>query len=191
MALPSPPDVTALLIDWGKGDEHALAQLLPLVQQELRRIARKHMAGERRDHTLQATALVNEAFVRLVDINRIQWQNRAHFLAMSGRLMRRILVDHARAKQYQKRGGGAQKVTLDDAMVVEGDRPDLVALDEALTALAVTDARKAQVVEMRFFAGLSVEETAEALHVSVDTVMRDWKLAKAWLVRELTGRSPS
>src|SRR5947199_9736328 len=143
----SPPDVTALLIDWGKGDERAFEQLVPLVQQELRRIARRHMAGERPDHTLQATALVNEAYMRLVDITRIQWQNRAHFLAMSGRLMRRILVDHARAKHYQKRGAGAQRVTLDDAMALEGDRPDLIALDEALTALAATDARKAQVVE--------------------------------------------
>ena len=144
------------------------------------------MRHERPGQTLQATALVNEAYMRLIDLKQIQWQNRAHFFAMSARLMRRILVDAARAKGYQKRGGGNQRVTLDDALVVsEEPGQDLVALDDALQALAAVDARKSQVVEMRFFGGLSVEETAEALHVSVDTVMRDWKLAKAWLLREL------
>lgn len=144
------------------------------------------MRHERPGQTLQATALVNEAYLRLIDLKQIQWQNRAHFFAMSARVMRRILVDAARAKGYQKRGGGAQKVSLDEALVVsEEPGQDLVALDDALQALAAVDARKSQVVEMRFFGGLSVEETAEALHVSVDTVMRDWKLAKAWLLREL------
>ena len=150
------------------------------------------MAHERAGHTLQATALVNEAYVRLIDIRQVNWQDRAHFFAMSSRLMRRILVDFARSKGYQKRGGGAQKVSLDEALIVSQETPNnLVAIDDALTALAVVDARKAQVVEMRFFGGLSVEETAEALKVSVDTVMRDWKLAKAWLLRELSGQNPS
>ena len=181
-----PPQVTQLLIDWSNGDEHALQQLIPLVHEELRRVARRHMAHERAEHTLQATALVNEAYMRLVDIRQVRWQNRAHFFAMSARLMRRILVDFARSRSYQKRGGAAPKVTLDEALVVSPEPgSDLVALDEALTALAAVDPRKAQVVEMRFFGGLSVEETAEALHVSRDTVMRDWKLAKAWLLREL------
>jgi len=148
------------------------------------------MAHERAGHTLQATALVNEAYVRLIDVRQVNWQDRAHFFAMSSRLMRRILVDFARSKGYQKRGGGAQKVSLDEALIVSQETPNnLVAIDDALTALAVVDARKAQVVEMRFFGGLSVEETAEALKVSVDTVMRDWKLAKAWLLRELSGSS--
>jgi RNA polymerase sigma factor (TIGR02999 family) len=187
---PSPShQVTRLLLDWGKGDQSALEQLIPLVHDELRRVARRHMARERAGHTLQATALVNEAYLRLIDIKQVQWQNRAHFFAMSARLMRRILVDFARSKKYQKRGGGAQQVTLDEALVVSAGRgDDLVALDDAITALAEVDSRKAQVVEMRFFGGLSVEETAEALHVSPDTVMRDWKLAKAWLLRELKGR---
>jgi len=149
------------------------------------------MAHERADHTLQATALVNEVYVRLVDIKQVNWHDRAHFLAMSSRLMRRILVDFARSKGYQKRGGGAQKVSFDEALIVSSEPgQDLVALDDALTALAAFDARKAQVVEMRFFGGLSVEETAAALRVSADTVMRDWKLAKAWLLRELK-RSPA
>jgi len=144
------------------------------------------MAGERGGHSLQATALVNEAYLRLIDVQHVDWQNRAHFLAMSARLMRRILVDVARSKGYQKRGGGAVRVTFDDALVVT-DEPgqDLVALDDALEALATVDERKARVIELRFFGGLSVEETASILKVSVDTVMRDWKLAKAWLQREL------
>jgi RNA polymerase sigma factor (TIGR02999 family) len=178
--------ITGLLIDWRNGDQAALEQLIPLVHDELRRVARRHMAHERAGHTLQATALVNEAYMRLIDIKQVNWQDRAHFFAMSSRLMRRILVDFARSKGYQKRGAGAQKVSLDDALIVTQEPGrNLVALDDALTALAAFDARKAQVVEMRFFGGLSVEETAEALKVSVDTVMRDWKLAKAWLLREL------
>jgi RNA polymerase sigma factor (TIGR02999 family) len=178
--------VTGLLLAWGKGDEAALNELIPLVHEELQRIARRCMAGERAGHSLQATALVNEAYLRLVDVQRIDWQNRAHFLAMAARLMRRILVDVARSRGYQKRGGEAVWVTFDAALVVS-DEPgqDLVALDDALAALATVDERKARVIELRFFGGLSVEETASVLTVSVDTVMRDWKLAKAWLLREL------
>jgi len=183
---PGSADITRLLIDWRGGAQAALEQLIPLVHEELRRLARRHMVHERAGHTLQATALVNEAFVRLIDVRQVKWQDRAHFFAMSSRLMRRILVDFARSKGYQKRGGGAQKVSFDEALIVATEPgQDLVALDDALNALAAFDARKAQVVEMRFFGGLSVEETAEALKVSVDTVMRDWKLAKAWLLREL------
>ena len=179
---------TTLLLAWGRGDETALDQLIPLVHDELRRLARRHMAGERPGHTLQATALVNEAYLRLIEVNQVRWQNRAHFFAMASRVMRRILVDAARARGYQKRGGGAETVSLDEALLVSGEpRQDLVALDDALNALAAFDLRKSQVVEMRFFGGLRVEETAAALHVSADTVMRDWRLAKAWLVRELSG----
>ena len=192
MTTPSPQEVTRLLIKWGQGDEAALEQLIPLVHEELRRLARLQMGRERPGHTLQASALVNEAYLRLIDVHQIQWQNRTHFLAMSARLMRRILVDFARSKGYRKRGGGAQRVTFDEALVVSNERGgELVALDDALVALAAVDPRKSQVVEMRFFGGLSVEETAEALHVSVDTVMRDWKLAKAWLLRELRGHASS
>jgi RNA polymerase sigma factor (TIGR02999 family) len=144
------------------------------------------MAGERAGHSLQATALVNEAYLRLIDVSQVNWQNRAHFLAVSAMLMRRVLVDFARARNYQKRGGGAQRVSFDEGLIVPNEPgQDLVALHDALTALAEVDARKSRVVEMRFFGGLSVEETAEALHVSTDTVMRDWKLAKVWLLREL------
>jgi RNA polymerase sigma factor (TIGR02999 family) len=186
-----PAEITRLLVDWRNGDQAALEQLMPLVHDELRRVARRHMAHERAGHTLQATALVNEAYVRLIDIKQVNWQDRAHFFAMSSRLMRRILVDFARSKAYQKRGGGAQRVSLDEALIVSAEPGhDLVALDDALTALAAFDPRKAQVVEMRFFGGLSVEETAEALKVSVDTVMRDWKLAKAWLLREIKESHP-
>ena len=179
---------TTLLLAWGRGDETALDQLIPLVHDELRRLARRHMAGERAGHTLQATALVNEAYLRLIEVNQVRWQNRAHFFAMASRVMRRILVDAARARGYQKRGAGAEKISLDEALLVSDEPPqDLIALDDALNALAAFDLRKSQVVEMRFFGGLSVEETAEALHVSADTVMRDWRLAKVWLVRELRG----
>ena len=144
------------------------------------------MGGERGEHTLQASALVNEAYMRLLDVKRIQWQNRAHFFAMAARMMRRILVESARARKFQKRGGGAEIVSLDEALIVSKEpSQDLVALDDALRALAEVDARKEQVVEMRFFGGLSVEETAEALQVSTGTVMRDWRLAKVWLLREL------
>jgi RNA polymerase sigma factor (TIGR02999 family) len=180
-------DVTALLVAWGKGDAAALERLVPLVQNELHRIAERCMRRERAGHTLQTTALVNEAYVRLVDVQRINWHDRAHFLAMSARLMRRVLVDHARARKYQKRGGGAVKVTLVEELGGSNERPhDLVALDDALDALAKIDERKSRVIELRFFGGLSVEETASVLKVSADTVMRDWKLAKAWLLRELS-----
>ena len=187
-ALGAAANPTTLLLAWGRGDETALDQLIPLVHDELRQLARRHMAGERPGHTLQATALVNEAYLRLIEVNQVRWQNRAHFFAMASRVMRRILVDAARARGYQKRGGGAPTVSLDEALLVSGEpRQDLVALDDALNALAAFDLRKSQVVEMRFFGGLRVEETAAALHVSADTVMRDWRLAKVWLVRELSG----
>ena len=162
--------------------------MIPLVHQELHRIARRCMAGERAGHSLQATALVNEAYVRLVDGKAVAWNDRAHFLAVSARVMRRILVDHARARHYQKRGGDAVRVTFDEALVVASEpREDFVALDDALEALAKFDERKSRVIEMRFFGGLSVEETASVLRVSPDTVMRDWRLAKVWLRREMRG----
>jgi RNA polymerase sigma-70 factor, ECF subfamily len=186
MAGPSSLEVTQLLLAWSQGEQTALEKLVPLVYAELRRVARRHMYQERPGHTLQTTALVNEAYLRLIDARQVRWQNRAHFFAVSAQLMRRILVDFARSRRYQKRGGGAQKVTFDEAVVASPvQSPSLVALDYALTALAVTDARKSKVVELRFFGGLSVEETAEVLKVSPDTVMRDWKLAKAWLAREM------
>jgi len=159
---------------------------VPLVHHELRRIARRHMRHEREGHTLQASALVNEAYLRLVELTQVQWQNRVHFFAIASRIMRRVLVDAARAKASQKRGAGAQRVTLDDALAVPQAGRDFVALDDALTVLEGVDPRKCQVVEMRFFGGLSAEETAEALDVSVATVLRDWRLAKAWLARELS-----
>ena len=186
---PSRPHVTELLLAWGRGDRSALDELVPVVHQELRRLARLQLRGERLNHTLHTTALVNEAFIRLVDLRRIQWQDRAHFLSLSARLMRRILVDHARSRNYQKRGGGAMNVTLDEALVGSAERgADLLALDDALQSLARQDPRKSQVVELRFFGGLSVDETAEALKVSPETVLRDWRLAKVWLLREVSGR---
>jgi RNA polymerase sigma-70 factor (ECF subfamily) len=178
--------VTGLLRAWGDGDERALERLLPLVEAELRRLARSYMARERRGHTLQTTALVNEAYLRLVDSSRVRWQSRAHFFAVSATLMRRILVDAARARKQLKRGGDAIQVSLDEAMGLPGGpAADVIALDAALTALAAFDERKSKVVELRFFGGLTVEETAEVLKVSVMTVMRDWNLAKVWLLREL------
>lgn len=180
-------DVTQLLVAMGRGDTSAMERLVPLVHDELRRLARRQMRRERQGHTLQTTALVNEAYLRLIDVTRVEWKDRGHFFAMSARLMRRILVDHARSRQYQKRGGGAVMLPLDAALLVSTDRPaDLIALDQALTALAQVDERKSQVVEMRFFCGFSVTETAEALGVSPETVMRDWRLAKAWLLREVS-----
>jgi RNA polymerase sigma factor (TIGR02999 family) len=183
-------EVTALLDAWGAGDDGALEQLLPLVEAELRRLARAYMSRERRGHTLQATALVNEAFMRLTGARSVRWQSRAHFLGISARLMRRVLVDHARTRGYQKRGGGAFKTTLDEALLVSpAPSIDLVALDRALEKLAAVDQRKSRVVEMRFFGGMSIEETAAALHVSEDTIKRDWRLARLWLVRELESGS--
>ena len=179
-------DITTLLVAWGQGDEAALQQIIPLVHRELHQIARRCLKGERPGHTLQPTALVNEAYLRLVDVRRVNWNNRTHFLAMSARLMRRVLVDFARSRQYQKRGGGVMRVSLDEAQGVSTERgQDLVALDEALTTLSAIDERKARVIEMRFFGGLTAEETAEVLEVSRETVLRDWRLARAWLMQEL------
>jgi len=187
----SPQELTQWLIAWSQGDESALNRLIPLVHEELRRLAKRYMRrerGQRPGHTLQTTALVNEAYLRLIDANQVQWQNRAHFFAISARLMRRILVDYARAHSYAKRGGGAQHIQLEEAAVfTKESATDLVALDDALDALATIDERKTRVIELRFFGGLSVEETAEVLKVSPDTVMRDWRLAKSWLLRELSG----
>ena len=179
-------DVTNLLLAWGQGDKTALEKLIPSVHKELHRIARRYMRSQRPGHTLQTTALVNEAYMKLVDLDRVRWQNRTHFFAVSAQLMRRILVDSARARGSKKRGGGAQRVTLDEGCTVAPEQgEDLVALDEALKGLAEVDARKEKVVELRFFGGLTVKETAEALGVSSETVMRDWRLAKLWLLREL------
>jgi RNA polymerase sigma-70 factor (ECF subfamily) len=186
MPQPSPHEISELLVAWGGGDESALHRLMPLVYDELRRLAHRYMSRERPGHTLQTTALVNEAFLRLVNWREVRWQNRAHFFAVAAQMMRRILVDFARDRQYLKRGGGALRVSLDEAAAFTECRgADLVALDEALTALAELDRRKGQVVEMRFFGGLSVKEVAEVLKVSAETVMRDWRLAKVWLLREL------
>ena len=184
---PAAEDISTLLRAWSDGDQSALERLTPVVYDELHRLARRYMKGERSGHSLQTTALVNEAYMRLVDYERMQWQNRAHFFAVSAQVMRRILVDHAR-RHNLKRGGGVRHVALEEAAAVGGDQgPDLVALDDAMNTLARIDPRKVQVVEMRFFGGLSVEETAEVLKVSTVTVKRDWRAARAWLYRELTG----
>jgi RNA polymerase sigma factor (TIGR02999 family) len=182
--------ITSLLQAWRQGDDEALTALTPLVHAELRKLAGAYMRGERRDHTLQATGLVNECYLRLVDAREVEWQNRAHFFALSARLMRRILVDFARERQYAKRGGGVEHVPLsphDDQLPVIEPGPDLVALDDALSALAMIDERKSQVVELRFFGGLSNDDIAEALGVSSKTVIREWQVAKVWLLCELTG----
>jgi RNA polymerase sigma-70 factor, ECF subfamily len=187
---PAVGEVSSLLRAWGDGDSGALEKLTPIVYEELRRLARRHMQGERPGHSLQTTALVNEAYTRLVDYKRMQWQNRAHFFAVSSQLMRRILVDHAR-RHNLKRGGGMQHVSLEQvAVVVAHEDTDLVALDDAMNALARIDSRKAQVVEMRFFGGLSIEEIAEVLKVSAVTVKRDWRTARTWLYRELSTHAP-
>jgi RNA polymerase sigma factor (TIGR02999 family) len=192
MALPfsHEAEVTQLLKAWTAGDGQALEKLTPLVYQQLHRAAQRYIAGERPGHTLQTTALVHEVYLRLVDCGEIDWQDRAHFFAVAAQLMRRILVDFARSRGYQKRGGGVVNVPLDEAATVcsEPD-PNLLALDEALKALAAVDARKSRVVELRFFGGLSIEETAVVLNVSVETVVRDWRLSKAWLLRELSEAS--
>ena len=187
MVLPATHEVTQLLKAWTGGDEEALEKLTPLVYRQLHQVAQRCMAGQRPDHTLQTTALVNEVYLRLVDCEQVNWQDRAHFFAVSARLMRRILIDFARSRGYQKRGAGATHIPLEEAPSV-GSEPDpnLVALDDALKALAAVDERKAKVVELRFFGGLSIDETAEVLKVSVETVVRDWRLAKMWLLRELS-----
>ena len=185
---PAPPqELTQLLLDWSKGNQTALDKLTPLIYRELRRLARQYLARERVGHTLQTTDLVHEAYLRLVDQRRVRWQNRSHFFAVAAQLMRRILVDHARRHKRVKRGGGATVVSLDDVAVVSRQSDvDLLALDEALNKLAEIDQRKARIVELRFFGGLEVKETAAYLKISEITVMREWKLAKAWLHRELS-----
>jgi RNA polymerase sigma-70 factor (ECF subfamily) len=181
-------DVTQLLHAWSEGEREALDQLVPLVYAELRRLARGYMRGERQDHTLQTTALINEAFLRLIDWKNANWQSRAHFFGVSAQLMRRILVDFARARRNAKRGGDRSRVTLDEALLPAGSATDVVAVDDALQSLEALDARKGKVVELRFFGGLSTEETAEVLKISTRTVEREWSLAQAWLRRELAKR---
>lgn len=184
--MPPPNEITRLLHDWSTGDRQALDALIPLVHDELHRLARGYLARERPGHTLQATALVNEAYLRLVGERDMQWQSRAHFIGVAAQLMRFILVDHCRRKRYQKRGGDAARVTFDENLQVSVERDDeLMALDDALKRLAAQDERKSRIAELRYFGGLSVEETAEVLSVSVATVMRDWRLTRAWLQREL------
>jgi RNA polymerase sigma factor (TIGR02999 family) len=186
MVVPSHED-TQLLKAWTTGDEQALEKLTPLVYEQLRRVAQRHMAGQRPGHVLQTTALVNEVYLQLLDCGQMNWQDRAHFFAMSAQLMRRILIDFARSRDSQKRGGDALHVSMDEApSVCKEPDPSLLALDDALKALAAVDERKSKVVELRFFGGLSVEETAAVLKVSRETVMRDWRLAKLWLLRELS-----
>lgn len=183
---PSPHHITQLLKDWSNGDHSAGDQLMILVYGELHRMAHQHMRKERPGHTLQTSALVNQAYVRLVDQKNVQWQNRAHFFAIAAQMMRRILVDHARCRQYAKHGGDARFVSLDEVAIVSEERAtDIVALDDALLRLTAIDPRKSQIVELRFFGGLSIDETAALLEVSPGTVMRDWTLAKAWLRREI------
>ena len=191
MTARSPIDVTGLLLAWSEGDEKALDQLMPLVYRELRRLAKRYMAKERTGHTLQPTALVNEAYLRLVDLNKMRWQNRAHFFAVAAQIMRRILVEFARKRHRHKRGGEAERVTLEDQLEITSEPPpDLVAIDDLLTALAAIDGRLSRVVELRFFGGLTVEETAEVMRVSPQTVNRAWKTAKVWLLRELNTKRP-
>lgn len=185
---PISPEVTGLLIAWRQGDQSALGQLTPLVYAELHRLARIHMSRERNGHLLQTTALVNEAFMRLMNNTETDWQNRAQFFGLAAMLMRRILVDFVRERRFQKRGGATIRIAFDEALAVAEQRPpDLIALDDALNSLSKRDERKARVVELRFFGGLSIEETASVLSVSTDTVKRDWKVAKLWLRRELSG----
>src|SRR6266550_1835558 len=183
-----PENVTELLVAWGNGDDAARDQLMPLVYRELHRLAHRYMNREGPGHTLQTSAIVNEAFIKLIDQKNVQWQNRAHFFGLAAQMMRRILVDYARSRQYAKRGGGTQQVSFDEALIVSEERAhEVVALDDALKDLAQFDQRKSQIVELRFFGGLSIEETAELLKVSPGTVMRDWTLAKAWLRKQIVG----
>ncbi len=182
----TPQDVTELLTEWQKGDADALDKLTPLVYDELRRIAHRYVRAERNGHTLQTTELVNEAYTRLLGKQKIEWQNRSHFFGVTAQVMRHILIDHARRRSYAKHGGNARQVSMEDAAVMSHQRAaELIALDEALGELAKLDPRKSRVVELRYFGGLSLEETAEALHVSLMTVRRDWRAAKAWLFRRM------
>jgi len=190
MTTPASQEVTDLLLAWSQGDDSALEKLIPLVYDELHRLAHYYMGGERAGHTLQTSALVNEAYLRLIDSSRVRWQSRAHFFAVSAQLMRRVLVDFVRSRNYRKRGGGAIQVSLEQALEVSAERGrELIALDDALTALTASDERAGRVVELRYFGGLSLEETAEVLKVSSETVRRDWNWAKVWLVREISGES--
>ena len=187
MTSTSRDEITLLLHEWGNGDRAALDKLVPVVYRELRRLARHYMNNERPDHTLQTTALVSEAYLRLVHYQKMQWQNRAHFLAVAAQAMRRILVDHARAHHYAKRGGGAQTLSLEDAPILCAEpAPDILALDAALLELESMDARKCRIVEFKFFGGLNIEETAEVLGISTATVEREWRSAKAWLYQAMT-----
>jgi len=187
MTASSPQSVTQLLKAWGNGEQQALDQLIPLVYTELHRLAHRYMGRERSAHTLQPTALVHEAYERLIDLKNVSWQNRAHFFGVSAQVMRRILVDYARSRRYSKRGGEWRQVPFNEAVAVFPDRQtDIVALDDALRTLADIDPRKSKVVEMRFFGGLSIKEVAEVLNVSQETVLRDWRLARVWLLRELS-----
>jgi RNA polymerase sigma factor (TIGR02999 family) len=189
---PDSNEVTQLLLAWSSGDESALNELMPIVYQELHRLAHYQLAKERKGHTLQTTALVNEAYLKLVDQKKAQWQNRSHFFAIASTVMRRILIDYARSRQYAKRQNGVSALPLDEALVVSPERAkEMIMLDEALTALSKHDERKARIVELRFFAGFSIEESAELLRVSPGTVMKDWTLAKAWLQRELNREKSS
>jgi RNA polymerase sigma-70 factor (ECF subfamily) len=182
----SAQEVTKLLIDWRRGNQKALDRLMPIIYEELRRQAHRYMQGQQKGHSLQTTDLINETYLKLLDCSKVSWKNRVHFFAVTARLMRRILVDHARSRNYQKRGGGLERISLDLNQIpaIRHD-PDLVALDDALKVLATEDDRKSRVVELRFFGGLSVEETAEVLGISNQIVMRDWRLAKVWLMREI------
>jgi RNA polymerase sigma factor (TIGR02999 family) len=184
----TPDDITKLLLDWSSGDREAFDRLAPLVYDELRKLAHRYMRRERPDHTLQTTALVNEAYIRLVDQKSVRWQNRAHFFAIAARMMRRILVDYARARRYDKRGGAARHVSFDEGAVCAPERvADLVAIDDALMSLSAHDSRKSEIVTLRFFGGLSIEEVAEVLGISRTTVQREWRAAKAWLYHALSG----
>jgi RNA polymerase sigma factor (TIGR02999 family) len=189
MDSPAPHDVTQLLIAWSNGDQAAREGLMTIVYDELHRLARRYMRNESPGHTLQTSALVNEAFIRLVDQKNVHWQNRSHFFGIAAQMMRRILVDYARSRNYAKRGGGARQLSLDEGLIVSDERSaEVVAVHEALEELAKIDQRKTQIVELKFFGGLSIEETAKVLAVSPGTVARDWTMAKAWLRREITNR---
>lgn len=192
MPIPSlpPQEVTQLLVDWGNGNQAALDRLMPVVYTELRQLAHRYMRRERPGHTMQTTALIHEAYLRLVDQNQVRWQHQAHFFGIAARLMRQILIEHARSRTRAKRGGGVGTISLDEAAIVSQARAtELLALDDALERLATIDPRKSRVVELRFFGGLSVEEAAQVLNIAPNTVLRDWRMAKAWLRREISNES--